>query len=48
MTQFGTRIVHGMLSIALLTEMLASEFPETWHAGGKLKVTRYRAPDEAQ
>jgi 3-hydroxybutyryl-CoA dehydratase len=42
-TQFGTRIAHGMLSLALVTEMLASEFPETWHSGGKLKV-RFSAP----
>lgn len=42
-TQFGTRIAHGMLSLALVTEMLASEFPNTWHSGGKLKV-RFSAP----
>lgn len=42
-TQFGTRIAHGMLSLALVTEMLASEFPDTWHDGGKLKV-RFSAP----
>ena len=42
-TQFGTRIAHGMLSLALVTEMLASEFPDTWHMGGKLKV-RFSAP----
>lgn len=42
-TQFGTRIAHGMLSLALVTEMLASEFPDTWHSGGKLKV-RFSAP----
>jgi 3-hydroxybutyryl-CoA dehydratase len=42
-TQFGTRIAHGMLSLALVTEMLATEFPSTWHSGGKLKV-RFSAP----
>jgi len=42
-TQFGTRIAHGMLSLALVTEMLAIEFPKTWHSGGKLKV-RFTAP----
>ena len=42
-TQFGTRIAHGMLSLALVTEMLATEFPNTWHSGGKLKV-RFSAP----
>lgn len=42
-TQFGTRIAHGMLSLALVTEMLAINFPNTWHDGGKLKV-RFSAP----
>ncbi len=42
-TRFGTRIAHGMLSLALVTEMLAIEFPNTWHSGGKLKV-RFTAP----
>jgi acyl dehydratase len=32
-----------MLSLALVTEMLAIEFPNTWHSGGKLKV-RFTAP----
>jgi 3-hydroxybutyryl-CoA dehydratase len=42
-TPFGTRIAHGMLSLALVTEMLATNFPDTWHNGGKLKV-RFSAP----
>jgi 3-hydroxybutyryl-CoA dehydratase len=42
-TQFGTRIAHGMLSLALVTEMLAKEFPDSWHSGGKIKV-RFSAP----
>ncbi len=42
-TQFGTRIAHGMLSLALVTEMLSVEFPDTWHSGGKIKV-RFSAP----
>jgi 3-hydroxybutyryl-CoA dehydratase len=42
-TQFGTRIAHGMLSLALVTEMLASEFPDSWYDGAKLKV-RFNAP----
>jgi 3-hydroxybutyryl-CoA dehydratase len=42
-TQFGTRIAHGMLSLALVTEMIATNFPNTWHNGGKLKV-RFSAP----
>ncbi len=42
-TQFGTRIAHGMLSLALVAEMLAIEFPDTWHDGGNMKV-RFTAP----
>lgn len=42
-TRFGTRIAHGMLTLALVTEILAIEFPNTWHSGGKLKV-RFTAP----
>ena len=42
-TQFGTRIAHGMLSLALVTEMLAINFPNTWYSGGNLKV-RFSAP----
>lgn len=42
-TQFGTRIAHGMLTLAFVTEMLVNEFPNTWHSGGKLKV-RFSAP----
>ena len=42
-TQFGTRIAHGMLSLALIAEMLATEFPDTWHDGGNMKV-RFTAP----
>ena len=42
-TQFGQRIAHGMLVLAFVSEMLASNFPDTWHSGGRLKV-RFRAP----
>ena len=42
-TQFGTRIAHGMLSLALVTEMLVIDFPKTWHSGGNIKV-RFSAP----
>ncbi|MQG37445.1 MAG: hypothetical protein FI719_03740 [SAR202 cluster bacterium] len=42
-TKFGTRIAHGMLSLALVTEMLAIDFPKTWHSGGNIKV-RFSAP----
>ena len=42
-TQIGPRIAHGMLSLALVTEMLVIDFPKTWHSGGNIKV-RYSAP----
>lgn len=42
-SQFGQRIAHGMLVLAFVSEMLASNFPGTWHSGGRLKV-RFRAP----
>jgi len=42
-TPFGTRIAHGMLSLAFVTELLAKSFPDDWHAGGKIKV-RFSAP----
>ncbi|MSQ08491.1 MAG: transcriptional regulator [Dehalococcoidia bacterium] len=42
-TQFGRRIAHGMLTLAFVTEMMALAFPDTWHAGGRLKV-RFKAP----
>ena len=42
-TPFGTRIAHGMLSLALVSEMLMTEFPDTWHDGGSIKV-RFTAP----
>ena len=42
-TRFGTRIAHGMLSLALVTEMLVIDFPKTWHSGGNIKV-RFSAP----
>ena len=42
-TQFGRRIAHGMLTLAFVAEMMARAFPDTWHAGGRLKV-RFKAP----
>jgi 3-hydroxybutyryl-CoA dehydratase len=42
-TQFGQRIAHGMLVLAFVSEMLAANFPATWHRGGRLKV-RFRNP----
>ncbi len=42
-TQFGGVIAHGMISMAFVCELLAANFPSTWHAGGKMKV-RFKAP----
>lgn len=42
-TQFGGVIAHGMLSMAFISELMASNFPETWHRGGKMKL-RFKAP----
>ncbi|MEX0763449.1 MAG: MaoC family dehydratase [Dehalococcoidia bacterium] len=42
-TQFGRRIAHGMLILAFVSEMLAADFPDTWHTGGRLKV-RFKNP----
>ena len=42
-TQFGTRIAHGMLILAFISEMMSTAFPESWPASGTLKV-RFRAP----
>ena len=42
-TPFGTRIAHGMLTLAMVSEMLATAFPDRWASGGTLKV-RFRAP----
>ncbi len=42
-TQFGGVIAHGMLSMAFVCELMAANFPDTWHAGGKMKL-RFKAP----
>lgn len=42
-TQFGGVIAHGMLSMAFVCELMAINFPDTWHSGGKTKL-RFRAP----
>lgn len=42
-TRFGQRIAHGMLSLAFVWEMLAINFPDTWHKGTNVKV-RFTAP----
>ena len=42
-TQFGGVIAHGMLSMAFVCELMAINFPDTWHSGGKMKL-RFKAP----
>ena len=42
-TQFGGVIAHGMLSLAFVSELMAINFPDTWHKCGTMKV-RFRAP----
>ena len=42
-TPFGKRIAHGMLTLAMVSEMLTSAYPNNWASGGHLKV-RFRAP----
>ncbi len=42
-TQFGGVIAHGMLSMAFVCELMVTNFPETWHKGGKMKL-RFKAP----
>ena len=42
-TQFGTRIAHGMLGLGFISQMMSTAFPDTWAAGGSLKV-RFEAP----
>ena len=42
-TQFGGVIAHGMLSMAFVSELMALNFPETWHRGGKMKL-RFKSP----
>ncbi|MBT3942385.1 MAG: MaoC family dehydratase [Chloroflexi bacterium] len=42
-TPFGRRIAHGMLTLAMVSEMLTSAYPDNWASGGRLKV-RFRAP----
>lgn len=42
-TPFGRRIAHGMLTLAMVSEMLTSAYPDRWASGGRLKV-RFRGP----
>lgn len=40
-TQFGGTIAHGMLTLAILSEMMTGALGEAWLCGGRLKV-RFR------
>lgn len=40
---FGQRIAHGMLVLALVSELMSGAFGERWARSGALKV-RWRAP----
>jgi 3-hydroxybutyryl-CoA dehydratase len=42
-TDFGDRIAHGMLVLALVSEAMAGAFGARWAEAGALKV-RWRAP----
>ena len=40
---YGRPIVHGMLALAMLSEMMTASFGIAWLSGGRLKA-RFRAP----
>lgn len=42
-TPYGKTVAHGMLVLALVSELLTVRFGMGWLAGGKLRV-RFRAP----
>ena len=42
-TPYGRTIAHGMLVLALVSELMTHSFGGAWLRGGKLKV-RFRAP----
>ncbi len=42
-TPYGKPIAHGMLVLALASELMTREFGEAWLRGGRLKA-RFRAP----
>ncbi len=42
-TQFGDVIAHGMLTLALVTEMMTRAYGSDWLSSGNLRV-RFRAP----
>ncbi len=42
-TQFKRRIAHGMLTLAMIAEVMAVAFPDAWARGGRLKA-RFKSP----
>ena len=42
-SQFGTRIAHGMMVAAAISEMMTSAFGDAWLNTGRMKI-RFRAP----
>mgnify|MGYP001024449912 CR=1 FL=1 len=42
-SRFGRRIAHGMLIAAMISELMAKNFSDSWALSGKLKI-RFRAP----
>ena len=42
-TPFGRPVAHGMLVLALVSEMMAAAFGDRWERGGTLDV-RWRSP----
>lgn len=42
-SQFGRRIVHGMMIAASISEMMVQAFGQQWHRSGRMKI-RFRSP----
>ena len=42
-SQFGTRIAHGMMVAAAISEMMTSAFGDAWLNTGRMKI-RFRSP----
>ena len=40
---FGSTVAHGMLVLALVSEMMQTAFPREWASGGSLKI-RFKRP----
>ena len=42
-TDYGQTIAHGMLTLAFVSEMMFTTFPDAWIRGGKLRA-RFKSP----